>query len=137
MEKQVRELKGLIDRQLSVKSGYDSAKRDFEEFTSGSVLLLKELSADITAKKAEIEVLAKADFAKNKIKKLFGGVGIQEKSLCKYDMKDALKFAKEKDMFLLLDKKSFETAAGGLDLDFVTSEKVVKVTFPKVIEVDK
>ena len=86
---------------------------------------------------ADVRNFALFEFAETGEKKLFGGIGIREKTVIKYDEAKALEWAKEKDMFVQLDKKSFEKAATGLSLDFVKIEKDIQVTFPKEVKIDE
>lgn len=83
----------------------------------------------------EVERLALADYSENKNKKLFGGIGIQERKNLEYDQATAFNFAKEKGMFISFDKKAFEKVAESLNLDFVKSKTEPKVTFPAIIKV--
>ena len=55
-----------------------------------------------------------------------------------YTQESALKWAKEKDMFLILDKKAFEKSAPDLHLPFVTikTDKIPTATFPKEIKLE-
>lgn len=85
--------------------------------------------------KSEIDLTAVTLFGKTGNKKLFGGIGIQERKSLEYDSNKAFEFAKGKDMFLALDKKAFEKVASSLNLDFVNEKKTVKATFPKEIKI--
>lgn len=93
--------------------------------------------ANIRREKAEIQPWALEQFEKTGEKNLLGGIGIRETSTIEYNADAALKFAKEKDMFLALDKKAFEKAAPALGVDFVTVGKKVTVTFPKEVKIDE
>jgi len=76
------------------------------------------------------------EYTISKNKTFYGGIKIKEYSNIEYDEKEALKWAKEKDMFLSLDKKAFEKAVDSLDLEFVTVSKQPKVTYPKIIKLE-
>ena len=77
---------------------------------------------------------SKDEYKETGDKKLLGGIGIRVSKKIDYDPAEALKFAKEKNMFLQLDKKAFEKVAGGLGLDFVKSKDIETVTYPKEIK---
>ena len=69
-------------------------------------------------------------------KKRLGGIGIRVKNLLDYDESKALSWAKEKDLFLQLDKKAFENVAKTGELDFVKIGEKITVTFPKEIKLE-
>lgn len=127
---------------------FDEKRKAIETIDSEIASIQEKYNLEISELKAKKDVIAKemgetfsliesevkAEFEKNpKVKKFFGGFGVQERKKYIYDEKLAFAFAKEKDMFLQLDVKSFEKAIEGLNLDFVKEEKEVKVTTPKVI----
>lgn len=93
--------------------------------------------------KNEIRPMAIEMFKELGVKKLIGGVGIRvskDKTVYHYDADTALAFAKEKDMFLMLDTMAFEAAAPGMHEEFLTSSLepgAVTVTFPKEVKVDE
>lgn len=121
----------FIDKEI--KSIFDKYEAEIVELKAKKETLSKELDNTLSL----IEEDVKAEFQKNpKVKKFFGGFGIQERKNFVYDAKLAFDFAKEKGMFLKLDEKSFEKAIEGLNLDFVREEKVVKLTVPKVISLE-
>lgn len=111
-----------------------SLKQDFE-------LEHKARFDKIISQKKEIEelkVLIHADacdeFEKTGEKKLLGGIGIRVKKTIDYNPKEAFEFAKEKGLFLQLDKRAFEKAAPDLGVDFVKVTEEPGVTFPKEIK---
>ena len=108
------------------KAPFDTAQAKIEE--------------EIGDLKLAIGTAAVDHFEKTKEKKQLGGVGIQEKNntIMSYTQESALKWAKEKDMFLILDKKAFEKSAPDLHLPFVTikTEKIPTATFPKEIKLE-
>ena len=137
-KEEVANLKILSDDDALIKEKIKQKKLDFEKEIEADKLKLDEITKQIAESKEILSEDAKKQFNEDKSnKKLYGGIGIQVGTAITYDKKEALKFAKEKDMFLLLDVKNFEKTAKTLDLDFVTIEKdVIKVTFPKEIKLD-
>lgn len=115
------------------KALLDERRSQFEQENADLVTSVRALGDEISELKENIRPLAEAEYERTGSKKLWGGVGIREKTSLNYDPADALAFAHEKDMFLTLDTKAFEKAAESLGLPFVTVEKVPQVTFPKTI----
>lgn len=124
LRKEIEEKKELISKR----------KKEFESEIEGIVSEIKSAEEKLGETFSLIETEIKDEFEKNnKVKKFYGGFGVQERKNIVYDEKKAFEFAKEKDMFLMLDKKSFEKAVEGLNLDFVEIKPEVKVTVPKEI----
>lgn len=127
LRKEIEEKKELISKR----------KKEFESEIEGIVSEIKSAEEKLGETFSLIETEIKDEFEKNKkIKKFYGGFGVQERKNIVYDEKRAFEFAKEKDMFLMLDKKSFEKAVEGLNLDFVEVKNEVKVTVPKEIVIE-
>lgn len=85
---------------------------------------------------AELKTQGLDEYAETGNKQLTGGLGIRCSKSLEYDESKAFEFAKEKDMFLQLDKKAFEKVAPSLGLDFVTQSEKISVTFPKEIQLE-
>jgi hypothetical protein len=99
-------------------------KKKFEEDNALLVSDIKDLQEKLSTCFTEIEKDIKEEFEKDKtVKKFYGGFGVQEKKKITYDFETALRWAKEKDMFVTLDVTSFEKAVEGMKLDFVTIDK--------------
>lgn len=127
LRKEIEEKKELISKR----------KKEFESEIEGIVSEIKSAEEKLGETFSLIETEIKDEFEKNnKVKKFYGGFGVQERKNIVYDEKKAFEFAKEKDMFLMLDKKSFEKAVEGLNLDFVEIKPEVKVTVPKEIVIE-
>lgn len=94
----------------------------------------KRLKAGLLGVEMAIKEMAVSEFKEKGIKKMLGGVGIRESAGLEYDDSKALEFAKEKDMFLVLDVKGFEAAAVSMKLDFVSVVKKISATLPKVVK---
>lgn len=133
-------LKSRMKKLEEVKASSKKLKDAFDMENKSFVDAKSELEKEISELKIVIGEAAIAEFKMSGEKKQLGGVKVQEKkwSTISYDSTEALRFAKDKDMFLLLDKKGFETAAPSLNLDFVTIESGTKeaVTFPKEIKLE-
>jgi hypothetical protein len=126
-KEEVENLKAILNRK---REEFDAENRELIDQLSLAKEELNEVIADVRND-------AVFEFAETGKKKLFGGIGIREKTVIKYEEAEALKWAKEKDMFIRLDKKSFENAVPGLSLDFVKIEKDIQVTFPKEVKIDE
>jgi len=123
----------------SLSEEIKNLKKEFEDSISDKVTTLKEKENLLTLIKEEITEEALEEFHENgkKSKNLTGGIGIQERTTISYDEEEALEFAKEKDLFLMLDKKAFEKAVPNLNLSWVSVDKYERVTFPKEIKLDE
>lgn len=111
-------------------------KQKKQEYTESIKLLVEDLNHidfKIVEAKKTIDEDAKKEFKETGNKKLMGGIGIQEKVKVSYNEKDALNWAKQSNLCLLLDTKSFDKLAKTQDLEFVKKEDLVKVTYPKQI----
>ena len=112
-------------------------KKEYEEKMEDILSTIKELEEKLNSNFSLIETEIKAEFEKDKtVKKFYGGFGIQEKKKIEYDPEVALRWAKDKNMFITLDVKSFEKAAEGMKLDFVKIDKEPSITVPKEIKLD-
>lgn len=121
------EIKEYLEKEKALLS---TLKEKFDNDNRELIVTIEELKhrLDICSEAVTKEALEEFDGVN---KKLYGGIGIQERKTLTYDEDKAFAFAKEKDMFLQLDVKAFEKVAGSLNLDFVTKDKVFTVTFPK------
>lgn len=121
----------LSQKKAALKLKKDNFNKSIE-IDNESIELLQSKE---TLYKQGIEVEALAEFKETGNKKLLGGIKVQEKTnvIISYKPEDALKFAKEKNMFLMYDKKGLDKAIPSLGvLPWVTTktEKFEKVTFP-------
>lgn len=139
MRDQVQNLGYAMEALASEQALLSEKKAVFEKENAELIESISMRKKIIDDYRAEIKPLAIAAFSETGEKKMVGGIGIREskaKTVYEYDDADALSFAKEKDMFLALDKKAFESAIPGMTVDFVTVKTepgAVSVTFPKEI----
>lgn len=112
------------------------AKKEFESSIALEVAKVKETSDKINELKAAIEPEAIADFEMLGVKKLDGGIGIQERKYIDMDENKVREWCFEKQMFLEVDVKGFTKAAASLKLPFAVEKKEIKVTFPKELKID-
>ncbi len=133
-------LKARIEKLEEVKKDIATFKADYDKKIAPLNNQKKKVEEEIADLKLVIGEAATSHFKATGEKKQLGGVKIQETKAITldYNSGDAIAFAKEKDMFLVLDKKAFESAAPNLNLDFVKVETLngTKVTFPKVIKLE-
>ena len=117
----------------------EKLRKSQEEFNRENANLIEEidyLKARVSEKKSEVQTQALERFQETGEKKLFGGIAIRENTAIDYDPNKVLEWAKNKGMFLQLDKKAFEKAAPSLGSDLkgiVEIYKEPKVTFPKKV----
>ena len=112
-------------------------KEDFEKAAYYIKEIVQEQTKVVADLKAQIEPLAIQEFKDTGKKKLYGGIGIQEKNVLEYEEKKAFYWALDKGICLSLHKKDFEKVASTMNLDFVTKGKVEKVTYPKEIKLEE
>ena len=127
----VRNLQAATAEYDGAKEALSKRRTAFQESIETETAHVLVLASEVENLKNEVGPLALAEFKATSEKKMWGGIGIREKSVVSYDAAKALAFAKEKDMFLKLDAATFEKAAPALGLEFVKIEKVPSVTYPK------
>ncbi len=127
----VLDLRVAILEHDRAKAALSKRKVEFEKSIEAWTGEVKALGVKVEDLKDQVRPMAIAEFEKTGSKKMWGGIGIQEKSSMTFDAAKALAFAKEKDMFLKLDETAFKKVAPGLGLDFVKVGQVTAVTFPK------
>ena len=133
-ERSIRELELSMELLETQTANIKDLREEFEETLKDLIEDKKDTEAVITNLKVELTLEALEEFKTTGEKKLLGGIGIREGSTLSYPADKALEFAKEKGMFLSLDKKSFDKVAGNLGLPFVTTGTKTTVTFPKVVK---
>jgi hypothetical protein len=139
MIEEIRKLKEKTDTQDSLDRQFKALQKKFEDSTKELKERLDEAKKQVNQQKDVVEKEVLAQYARSKETKYPGGLGIRVYKTPTYSPDEALEWAKEKKMFLKLDTKAFEKAAGGMDLDFVKIEDVPKMTVPSkgiVIEED-
>jgi hypothetical protein len=132
----ITELAAHMQSLAKAEQEMQARREAFDEANASLVDSIGFIKQQIETVKTEIKPEALAEFEATGNKKLVGGIGIRETSFIEYDESQAFKFAKEKDMFLQLDKKAFDKAAGSLALDFVKTGRRPSVTFPKEVKLD-
>jgi hypothetical protein len=135
----IENLKTLQSKMIELEKTSENIKTkktEFDKIIESEVLLKKNLELEIETVKKVIEEEALKEYKETKNKKLDGGIGIKVMNTLTYAKEDAFKWAKEHNLCLLFDDKSFETLASTQDLDFFTKSTNDKVTFPKVIKLE-
>ncbi len=135
MKELIKQLKEKIEQFEIETVDFKKAKKSAMEALDDSADSIVTLVKDITELKEKIEPLILAEFKKTKKKKLYGGLGVQEKNVLTYSEAKALEWAMGKQLCLSLQVKPFEKLASTQNLDFVTQSKIPKVTYPKIIEI--
>lgn len=137
MKEKVKELKlflGELEKQQSRKKVIvDKHKLDLEDVTAK----IEECNKQIEKLKSEINDDAVKQFKESGEKNFYGGISVKEYETVEYSEEKAEKWCKDHDMFFVWDKKSFDKAIKGLNLDFVKFDKEPKATFPKVIKLEE
>jgi len=127
------ELKEAMTLEVKVKNKLNELQEEFEEDNRDLLSKHAKLREQILNCKQVLIENAEEGYKKDGEKKRLGGIGIKIMKLLNYDEAVALMWAKDKDLFLKLDKSAFDKVAKTGTLDFVTINEKVTVTFPKEI----
>ena len=130
----VKCLASSINELETLKEALKIRKEEFEEKYRDLIESIEIKSGVIYGVKSDIKLEAEKEFRSTGNKKLFGGIGIRESIIPIYEESDAFAWAKEHSLALSLDKKRFEQLAKTEDMEFVTKERKITVTFPKKIK---
>ena len=133
MKEKIKKLKKEIEKFDTLSEKLKAKKKAYEKEVEKLATDVKDQKKVVEDLKGEITPLAEKEYKNTDKKKLYGGVGIKVTNVLTYDEKKALAWAKEKDLFIMLDTNAFEKTAPTLDYDWITKKKLPKVTFPKKI----
>ena len=129
------ELKEAIELDFKISEEIADRKADFEELNKEVFDKKDKVRAKIAELKVEIWEEEEKGFYSDGIKQRLGGIGIRVGKVLEYDEMTALKWAKEHDLALTLDKKRFEQLAKTEEIVFVDVKDKITVTFPKNIDI--
>ena len=133
----LKKLKDTFEVQQNKK---EELKAKQEEFNKSNEDLIKEifvLNDQIGIQKKQLSEDGLADFKETESKQLLGGLGIKVGTRLIYETDAAFKWAQEHNLCLVpisLNKKEFEKIAKTQNIDCVTKEEKVTVTFPSEIK---
>jgi len=133
-ELNVKLLYDKIDVVNNLKAQLKTSRDAFEKEHQTLIEYIRNKEEIINEFKLTITEDAKEEFSNTKNKKLYGGIGIQERTTIEYDKDLALDWAKEHQLCLTLDNSSFKKIAKSQDIDFVTKDTKILVTFPPEIK---
>jgi len=130
LKEQLEELKTVREELEQQKDAYNAEYARFIEQH-------KELTAKIAVSKGKefdlvttIKAEAVEEYKKTGNKAHEGGVAIRLMSVIEYDYEEALRWAEEHKLALILDKKKFEKFAKIEDMSFVGMSEVAQATIP-------
>ena len=138
-KERVDKLAGIIAKNLDSKKQIDELKAKQKEELEK---LTKDLDyKDQLAKELDLKAMlmksAKEQYKEDGEKKLYAGIGIRVGKSYDYSETKALTWAKDHNLCLKLDKKSFEAIIKTQEIDFVkVDSEVVTVTFPSVFKLE-
>ena len=132
----VKELIDLMDKEFHLSEAIKASEQELKEKNKVLIETRDSHKKQIADLKESLSSEALGEFIATGNKQLLGGIGIRETEKVSYDLKEAFNWAKEKDMFLQLDDKAFKKAVKSLGLEFVKTDKVASVTFPKKLELE-
>lgn len=133
-ERQLKVFKKDNDELIELQASLKTKQEIFNSSNKDLIDEIKSFKDKISQGKEILTVEALIEYNETRVKKLSGGLGVQIRKSIEYDEIEALEWAKEKDLFLILDKKNFEKMAKVTPIDFVENKEEVKITFPKVIK---
>ena len=136
MEEKIKSLKENQTQLLELNEELSKKREEFELVNKDlidSIGFHNQVEEEL---KIDLRIDAEKEFEETGNKKLLGGIGIRILIKLNYEEKDAIDWSKDNmpvALKTILDKKQFETFAKTNDLDFVSKEEKVSVTFPKEI----
>jgi len=123
----------LTNSAEKLKEEFNQKKHQFEKDNELLISKLAEANHFIEEIKDALKQEALVEYSETNQKKLTGGLGIRVSQVMNYPEEKAFEWAKEHSLCLKLDSKAFETIAKTQEIDFVTKEEKITVTFPSVI----
>lgn len=111
-----------------LKTVTDEARERFESEYHYELEWVKAASAYVADAEAAVKALAMAHFLSTGEKKPTPGIEVKEFTTLTYPEAEALAWAKESGLCLVLDKKGFEKVAKVTDLPFVTKGEEPRVS---------
>lgn len=102
----------------------------FEEENNFLTINIKILTEKLLSCKDNLEIEGYNEYMETKEKKLSFGLGVRISEDLLYNDREALEWAKEHSMCLKLDKTAFKKVAKVQDLDIVTRQEKITITFP-------
>lgn len=130
-------LKNKIELKEKLEEYLKQKKQEFENSVKDLKEEIKQISENIDIMFESIDEEVLFDHKKTKETKYFGGFKIKNYKSVTYDFDVAFNWAKEKDMFLTLDKKAFDKACESLNLEFIKIDTNPKVIHPKIIKLEE
>ena len=125
-----------IDDLVMFKQELLDKRKAFEEENKELIERISKLSEELSVDKERIKVQAEEEFKVTGNKKLLGGIGIRVGIRINYEREKAFTWAKEHSLCLSLDERGFEKIAKTQDIDFVSKEEKLTVTFPQKIIIE-
>jgi len=137
VKESVQALAQLTNELTFVESMLSIEKVKYEESIKSLLAKKEEITKNIETQKEAVKTEALQEYIISNSKKLYGGIGVQERNEVTYDEVAVLDWCKEKKMFLTLDKKAFEKVAENIGAPTVVVSKKTIVTFPKEYKLEE
>ena len=134
-EEKLKILKQSMEEEQKINEELKQKQEMFEEENKNLFESRNKLRETISECKAVLKENAEVGYLKDGLKSRMGGIGIRVSIIPVYDEKQALQWAKEKNLFLQLDSRAFEKVAKTGEIEFVKLEEKITVTFPKQIKI--
>lgn len=141
LKQEVRKLKDLREEKEKLREMLAKKKEMFELENKPLLESITNLSQVLVDTENAVRRVALEEYAETKEKKLEFGIGIRVTTKLNYIEEEALKWAKEYNMALKLDKKGFESIAkvqisSKNPLEFVTVEEKPIATISSELKVE-
>lgn len=130
-------LKKQREKKEELKKRYDELKERFEQENKELIETIKKNNETTTQTEETVKDIATSIYETSGEKKLFGGVGIRVYKKLDYDQEKALEWAKQHELCLELNKKSFEKIAKTQEISFVKEGKRIVPTIPTKISLQE
>ena len=126
---------------ISLKDKLKLKRINFDEENKSLIDDISRTSETLSIQKEALKEQGLEEYERTKEKKLMGGLGIRVSDNLIYETQKALAWAEKSGIALQLDTKTFESFAKSqlkdlvkAKLEFVATEEVTKVIFPKEIK---
>lgn len=136
MIEKLNELKSAMLAEKNINYEIKELREQFEKEHEPLFVQQTNIREQISGCRQELTTNALSGFIQDGEKKRLGGLGIRVGINLVYEEKCAFDWAKEHSLCLQLNKKEFEKIAKTQDIDFVSQEEKITVTFPKEINLE-
>ena len=135
MKEQILRLKDLREKKDKLSALKEEANKKYLADNKDLFSEIDILKEQMIKTETEIREMALMEYKETGKKKLEYGVEIKIFKKLEYEEAEALKWAKDHNMALSLDKRAFDKIAKADPMDFIKINEIPQATLPSVIEV--